>query len=236
MPILLILLFLASCGQESPGVDEGAPPSHLEPSAPPPAERRPLREGFPQRPPKDTPGLPPPAEPLFTEAELAEMKAVHAGVSDAERDRAQAELLGLIEEYEETGSEALVARIRSSAVAHARTGRVSYSTAEAFFAEFLFPRDVEAALSRYRGKAVLVSGSVAPHNMVDLADGFKLVEQTPYIHEPVLLATEYELSFVRCHLARKELQKLRDWQDVHLLAVVEEKFRGDLVLRRCVVL
>jgi hypothetical protein len=82
----------------------------------------------------------------------------------------------------------------------------------------------------------VLTGAVAPHNMVDLADGFKLVETTPYVHEPVLLATGYELSFVRCHLARRELQKLRDWQEVHLLGVVEGKLRGDLVLRRCVVL
>jgi hypothetical protein len=52
----------------------------------------------------------------------------------------------------------------------------------------------------------------------------------------VLLATDYELSFVRCHLARRELQKLRDWQEVHLLGILEGKLRGDLVLRRCVAL
>lgn len=113
---------------------------------------------------------------------------------------------------------------------------MSYRTAEELFREFLFPNDEKAAEELYRGKVVILTGSVAPHNMVDLADGFKLVEQTPYVHEPVLLATDYELSFVRCHLARRELQKLRDWQEVHLLGILEGKLRGDLVLRRCVAL
>jgi hypothetical protein len=72
--------------------------------------------------------------------------------------------------------------------------------------------------------------------MLDLPDGFKLFEQTPYAHEPVLLATDFELAFLRCHLARKELQKLLDWQEVHILGIVEGKLQGDLVLKRCVVL
>jgi hypothetical protein len=113
---------------------------------------------------------------------------------------------------------------------------VSYRTAREPFREFLFPNDENAAAGRYAGRWVVLTGEVAPHNMVDLADGFKLVEQTPYVHEPVLLATDYELSFVRCHLARPELQKLRDWQEVHLLGILQGKLRGDLVLRRCVVL
>lgn len=234
-------MLLAGCGQEREPPEP--PPSRLEPSSPPPSERSPLREGFTQRPRKDTPGLPPPAEPLFTEAELESLKAARLEASAVEKDRAQAELLSLIEEYERNASEAapeaneaLVARVRAAAVDHARGGRVSYGTAEALFKEFLFPRDRAAAAATYHGKAVVISGAVAPHNMVDLADGFKLVEQTPYVHEPVLLATDYELFFLRCHLARKELQKLRDWQELHLLGVVEGKTRGDLILRRCIAL
>jgi len=237
MPILLVgLLLLAACGQRVPE-ESGAPrESRLEPSAPPPEERRPLHEGFPQRPPKDTPGLPPPAAPLLSEVERAELAEATLRVSPEERDRAQADLLALVEEFERAGDEALVPRIRAKAVECARRGQVRYETVEKFFVEFLFPNDEKAAESRYRGKAVILTGAVAPHNMVDLADGFKLVEQTPYVHEPVLLATDYELSFVRCHLARRELQKLRDWQEVHLVGVVQGKIRGDLVLRRCVVL
>src|SRR5262245_31982399 len=72
--LLALLLVFAAC--EAPK-DRSAdrPESHLKPSAPPPGERHPLREGFTQRPPRDTPGLPPPAIPLFTEAELHELEA-----------------------------------------------------------------------------------------------------------------------------------------------------------------
>ncbi len=235
MPVLLVLLLLlAACGKV--GEESSEPPeSRLEPSAPPPEERRPLREGFTRRPEKNTPGLPPPAAPLLTGVERAQLDAKRHLVSADVRDGAQAELLALVDELERTGGGSLLDRIRSKARESAREGRVSYRTAEELFREFLFPNE-KAAQERYRGKVVILTGSVAPHNMVDLADGFKLVEQTPYVHEPVLLATDYELSFVRCHLARRELQKLRDWQEVHLLGILEGKLRGDLVLRRCVVL
>jgi hypothetical protein len=235
MPILLVLsLLLAGCGNVEEGSSE-PPESRLEPSAPAQGERRPLPEGFTQRPPRDTPGLPPAAEPLFSEIERAELEARALAVSAEARDEAQIQLLALLDEFEKNGDEAnLLARIRARATERAREGRVSYRTAEALFREFLFPNDEKQAEDRYSGKVVLLTGAVAPHNMVDLADGFKLVEQTPYVHEPVLLATDYELSFVRCHLARREVQKLRDWQEVHLLGIVEGKRRGDLVLRRCV--
>ena len=237
MPILLVLLMvLAACGKAG---EESSEPleSRLEPSAPAPDERRPLREGFTQRPPKDAPGLPPAAAPLLSNAERAQLEARTLVVSAEEREGAQSDLLALVDEFEKHGDErVLLARIRSKATESSREGRVTYRTAEALFREFLFPNDEKAVEESYRGKVVVLTGAVAPHNMVDLADGFKLVEQTPYVHEPVLLATDYELSFVRCHLARRELQKLRDWQEVHLLGIVEGKLRGDLVLRRCVVL
>jgi hypothetical protein len=235
MPIVLaLLLLLAACGKV--GDEAPTPESRLEPSAPPPGERRPLKEGFTQRPPKDTPGLPPPPEPLLSEVERAELEARSLSVPAEDRERAQAELLTLVDELERTGERSVLPRIRERAREVARDGRVSYENAEELFREFLFPNDEKAVEKRYRGKLVVLRGAVAPHNMADLADGFKLVEQTPYVHEPVLLATDYELSFVRCHLARRELQKLRDWQEVYLLGVVEGKLRGDLVLRRCVVL
>lgn len=232
MPILLVYLLVFAACRSNVAEEAIAPPeSRLEPSAPPASERRPLHEGFTQRPPKDTPGLPPPAEPLLSEMDRAELEAKSLRVSPEERDRAQSDLLVLVEEFEESGEGSV---IRSKAREDVREGRVPYKTAEELFREFLFPNDEEAAEERYRGRAVVLTGAVAPHNMVDLADGFKLVETTPYVHEPVLLATEYELSFVRCHLARPE--KLRDWQDVHLLGVVEGKSRGDVILRRCIVL
>ena len=237
MPILLVLLLLlAGCGNV--GEDSSEPrESRLEPSAPAPGERRPLPEGFTQRPPKDTPGLPPSAEPLFSEVERAELESKALASPSEARAGAQSELLALVDEFEKYGDERdLLARIRSKATESAREGRVSYRTAEGLFREFLFPNDEKQAESLYSGKVVVLTGAVAPHNMLDLADGFKLVEQTPYVHEPVLLATDYELSFVRCHLARPEIQKLRDWQEVHLLGMVEGKLRGDLVLRRCIAL
>ena len=236
IPLVLLLLLLAACGRV--GEDSSKPlESRLEPSAPAPDERRPLAEGFTQRPPKETPGLPPAAEPLFDEVERAELEARAVGVSAEARAGAQSELLALVDEFEQYGDERdLLTRIRSKATESAREGRVSYRAAEALFREFLFPNDEKQAEDRYSGKLVLLTGAVAPHNMLDLADGFKLVEQTPYVHEPVLLATDYELSFVRCHLARRELQALRDWQEVHLLGIVEGKLRGDLVLRRCIAL
>lgn len=233
MPILLVLLLLlAACGKVEEDSSQ-TPESRLEPSAPPPGERRPLKEGFVQRPPKDTPGLPPPAEPLLSDVEREELEAKSPGVSPEERERAQADLLAHVDKFEKTGE---ASTIRSKAREDVRQGRVTYRTAGAFFQEFLFPNDEKSVEERYRGKVVVLTGAVAPHNMVDLADGFKLVEQTPYVHEPVLLATDYELSFVRCHLARRELQKLRDWEEVNLLGIVEGKLRGDVILRRCIVL
>ncbi|HJS73571.1 MAG TPA: hypothetical protein VJ921_04745 [Vicinamibacteria bacterium] len=228
--LLAILLALAACGAPDDRAAEPAE-SKLQPSAPPPGESRPLKEGFPQRPPRDTPGLPPPGKPLFTEGELAGIDSRSPTASPAERTNAEADLVARLEEFERTSDPSA---LREHAIESAKKGWIPYRTAEELFREFLFPNDEEAAAKRYRGRVVLLTGTIAPHNMTDLADGFKLVEQTPYVHEPVLLATEYELSFVRCHLVRPEMQKLRDWQDVHLLGIVEGKLRGDLVLRRCV--
>lgn len=231
MPVLLALLLAFAACEASDERSAGQPESRLEPSGPPPEERRPLKEGFTQRPPRDTPGLPPPATPLFTQDEIEELEARSLASSAADGERAQGDLLALLDEFEKSED---ASALRAEVIESARKGWIRYRTAEALFREFLFPNDETAAEDCYRGKVVLLSGAVAPHNMVDLADGFKLVEQTPYVHEPVLLATDYELSFVRCHLARPEIQKLRDWQDVQLVGIVEGKLRGDLVLRRCV--
>ncbi len=231
MPILLALLLALAACEASNERSSGSPESRLQPSGPPPGERQPLNEGFTQRPPRDTPGLPPPAKPLFTESELLELETRSIASPPADRERAQANLLALLDEFERSEDSST---LRAAVIESARNGWIRYRTAEALIREFLFPNDEAAAEERYQGKAVLLSGAVAPHNMVDLADGFKLVERTPYVHEPVLLATDYELTFVRCHLARPEMQKLRDWQEVQLVGIVEGKLRGDLVLRRCV--
>jgi hypothetical protein len=134
MPIpLVLLLLLAACGRVG---EESSEPleSRLEPSAPPPEERQPLREGFTQRPPKDTPGLPPPGAPLLDDAERAELEAKTLMVSAEARNGAQADLLALVDEFERTGDEpGLLDGIRSTATESAREGRVSYRTAEDLF-------------------------------------------------------------------------------------------------------
>ena len=164
------------------------------------------------------------------------MTVTPGGSFAAVDDGAQSEIRTLVTDFEKSGSLEIVPRLRAVAVGHIEGGRLAYGTAEAFYKEYIYPKDLDQADERYRGNIVVLTGSVAPHNMLDLPDGFKLFEQTPYAHEPVLLATDYELNFIRCHLVHPELQKLLDWQEVHLLGVVEGKLQGDLVLRRCVVL
>ena len=130
IPLVLLLLLLAACGRV--GEDASRPlESRLEPSSPAPDARRPLSEGFTQRPPKDTPGLPPPAERLFSEVEQAELEARALAVSAEARAEAQSELQALVVEFEKYGDERdLLARIRSKATERARQGRLSYRTAE----------------------------------------------------------------------------------------------------------
>jgi hypothetical protein len=238
----LVMAALSSCGKnetEPPNRLE-PPESRLEPGGPPPEESRPFQQGFTQRPPRDFPGLPPPVDPLLDEAVLAALPEKALRASEESRARAQTEILTFLDELERAAPEefpSLVARIRKAAVEQVSEGALSYGSAESFYRDFLYPNDGEAVDAASRGKAFVLTGAVAPHNMLDVADGFKLFETTPYVHEPVLLATEYEMSFLRCHLLRRELQKLRDWQELHLVGVFEGKIRrGDLVLRRCVVL
>jgi hypothetical protein len=223
---LLVLAALA-CGPTGDG-EPPPPESRLEPSAPSPEESRPFPEGYTQRPPPDAPWLPERPAPLVDGALAKEL----AATSDA----AQSEILGLVAEFERTGSPESVSSLRRAAVSHIEGGRLTYGKAEAFYKEYIYPNDLDETDARYLGRVVVLTGSVAPHNMLDLPDGFKLFEQTPYVHEPLLLATDFELAFLRCHLARKELQKLLDWQEVHILGIVEGKLQGDLVLKRCVVL
>jgi hypothetical protein len=238
----LVVAVLLSCGKNEtePKKDLEPVESRLEPGGPPPEESHPFQQGFTQRPPPDFPGLPPPAEPLLDESELAALPDKERSASAESRERAQAAILSLLDELESAPPEdfsSVVARLREQAIERVNEGALTYRSADSFYKEFIYPNDGEAVDAANRGMAFVLTGAVAPHNMLDQADGFKLFETTPYVQEPVLLATEYEMSFLRCHLLRKELQLLRDWQEVHLVGVFEGKSgRGDLVLRRCVVL
>ena len=212
------------------------PESHAEPApVNEPLDSRPLKQGFTQRPSPDTPGLPPPIAPLLDEGALERAQALAAELSPRDRDQAQKELRDLVEAFERDPSPDVVDHIRETATAEASRGRLSYMTVASLYAEYLFPHDVEAQDAKYKGKLMVLEATVAPHNMKDMADGFKLVEQNPYVHDPLLLATDYELSFVECHLAHPEAQPLRDWQPIHVLAEVEGKKRSDVLLRRCIV-
>lgn len=244
-PLVLLLLFAlsSSCGQNRSEKETNDPrvgsDDELRSTPPPSSESRTLKQGFTQRPPRDTPGLPPPIPPLLDDEERAALDGRRATVAAEDRERAQEEIGSLVARFENDASKdpgALLGRLRSVAVGYAKEGRIGYLTAEALYRRYLFPNDPHDADREYAGKYVLLEGVVAPHNMLDLADGFKLYEETPYVHDPVLLATEYELTFVRCHLAEAEIQKLRDWEEVHILGMVDGKRRGDVVLRGCVVL
>lgn len=201
-----------------------------------PLESNPLRQGFTQRPSPDTPGLPPPIPPLLSEAEAVATMERFATRDARSLSNAQNEMESLVSAYETDGDSESVARLKETAVALARDGRLRYSTIEDLYSDFLFPNDVEAANREYGGRFVLLAGTVSPHNMKDFADGFKLIEQNPYIHDPLLLATDYELSFVECRLSRPFEQPLRDWQPIHFVARVAGKRQADLLLDRCVVL
>jgi hypothetical protein len=245
--LLLPLLFALSFACERTGIEPAkdrpdADDVELRSTPPPPSQSRTLKQGFTQRPPRDTPGLPPQVPPLLDEAERAALEEKRDAAGETARQAAQAEIAALVSSFESGGAadasdrRAILDRLRAVAVDDAKRARIGYATAESLYRRYLFPNDPAAADQEYAGRFVLLEGVVAPHNMLDLADGFKLFEETPYVHDPVLLATEYELSFVRCHLAAAGVQKLRDWEDVHVLGLVEGKKRGDVVLRRCVVL
>jgi hypothetical protein len=207
--------------------------SRLQYSAPEPEDSRPIPQGFTHRPPPDTPGLPAPPPPLLT-AEEERAAASAAGRAGAtERERAEREVLDRVSRYERSGSD--VEGLREAVIERLRAGLLSHFTADALFARYLFPNEASADAA-LRGRLVAVTGTVAPHSMLDLADGFKVFDEAPYVQVPVLLATVYDLNFVRCLLARPELQKLRDWEEVHVVGVVSGKERTDVVLRRCVVL
>ncbi len=209
----------------------------LAPGAP--AESNPLRQGFTQNPDPDTPGLPPPIPPFLSDAEreAALTMAVELSEADAtEAERELASLASLIDAFEQEPDAALVQQIRKTAVGLAKRGRILHVNVAALYADYLFPNPEAEADAKYKGKLAVFTGRVAPLNMKDFADGFKLIEQNPYAHDPLLLATDYELSFVECRLAQPRFQLLRDWQPIHFIAEVEGKKASDVMLGRCIVL
>ena len=54
-----------------------------------------------------------------------------------------------------------------------------YRDVELLYAEYLFPNVTAEVDAKYKGKLVLLEATVAPANMRDFADGFKLVEPGP---------------------------------------------------------
>lgn len=171
----------------------------------------------------------------MSDAEQSAAAAMAEELSVSEAAEAQRELAALVEEFEREPDEALVERIRDTAHELAKRGRIVHVSTDSLHADYLFPNPEAEADAKYKGKLAVFTGRVAPANMRDFADGFKLIEQDPYVHDPLLLATDYELSFVECRLAQPEVQTLRDWQPLHFLAEVEGKKASDVMLRRCIV-
>ncbi len=228
--LLVLMALLGGCQAPEP-----TPPTPREP-APDVTESRPLKQGFTQRPSPDTPGLPPQIAPLLDEAEAtaaaARAEALGPGVFLA----AQRELDVLVKAFEKRPDPDAAARIRERATELARDGELPYRDVEVLYAEYLFPNVTAEIDAKYKGKLVLLEGTVAPANMKDFADGFKLVDQDPYVHEPLLLSIDYELSFVECSLAQPSVRPVRDWEPIHLIVEVVGKRYSDLMLRRCVIL
>ncbi len=239
--ILLLCGAMIACGgPEEPAPEASpvvaAPENAKEPPVGSPIESNPLRQGFTQRPAPDTRGLPPPIPPFLTDVELEAAAVLRAELDESDAAEAHARLASLVKAFEEAPSAMSLRALREGAVELVRRGRTLHVNVAELYADYLFPNSEAEADAEYKGRLAVFSGTVAPHNMRDFADGFKLVEQNPYVHDPLLLATDYELSFVECRLARPEFQSLRDWQPIHFLGQVRGKSASDVMLHRCVVL
>ena len=195
----------------------------------PPAEGRAFRQGYTQSPPRGAPGFPPSVEPFLTAEEIERASFAEEHLSVDDRRDVQAVLRQAFRRFDLEG-------LRALALAEARGGRLPYRTAARLHRDHLFPSSEEEANTRYQGRFVVLTGRVAPKSMLDAADGFKVFEEEPYVHEPLLLETDFEFTFVRCHLAEPNMQPLRDWQEVHILGVVKGKQRSDVAIEECVVL
>jgi hypothetical protein len=194
----------------------------------PAAQERAFRQGYTQAPPRGAPGFPPPIEPFLTPEEADRAASAETRLSQEERG-VSAVLTKVLERFD-------LEELRELALREARSGRLPYRTAIQLHRDYLFPNSEAEADARYKTRFVVLTGRVAPESMLDAADGFKVFEEEPYVRSPVLLETDFELTFVRCHLAKPNLQPLKDWQEVHVLGIVVGKQRSDVVLEECVVL
>ena len=230
----LVVLMFAGCGSDRPTPDETQAATTSVVGAP--AVSDPLRQGFTQRPAPDTPGLPPPIPPLLSLEERADAMKRRERLTSTELDEAQRELAAIVATFEADPADDLVVKLRQTATALALRGRIDHLTIADLYGAYLFPNPESETDAKYKGRLVLLTGTVAPANMKDFADGFKLIEQNPYVHDPLLLATDYELSFVECRLAHPAHRALRDWEPIHFVAEVEGKRTSDVLLKRCIVL
>ena len=230
---LLLCGALSVVGCDPAEDTNGAEP---EPTRGEPAESNPLRQGFTHNPDPDTPGLPPPIPPFLNDGEREAALALAVALSEADATEAQRELDALVEAFERAPSSELVDELRETALGLAQRGHILHVGIDTLYADYLFPNPEADADAKYKGNLVVFTGRIAPWNMKDFADGFKLIEQNPYVHDPLLLATDYELSFVECRLAQPKFQLLRDWQPIHFLAEVKGKKASDVMLGRCIVL
>ncbi|GMR24498.1 MAG: hypothetical protein BMS9Abin37_3050 [Acidobacteriota bacterium] len=236
--VTLLLVAALSVALSVVGCNRPEETTEAEPELPAgePAESDPLRQGFTQNPDPDTPGLPPPIPPFLNDAERAAARMMTAEITEEDAIEAQRELEALVEAFESEPGPELVDRLRETALGLAKRGRILHVGTDRLYADYLFPNPEADADANYKGKLVVLTGRIAPSNMKDFADGFKLIEQNPYVHDPLLLATDYELSFVECRLAQPRFQLLRDWQPIHFIAEVEGKKASDVILGRCIVL
>lgn len=218
----------SGCGERPSG-----PQSALEEPRQAEPERDPIRQGFTREPPPEVLGFEPPP-PLLTQEEWEAARARSA--TREEREQAQQELEAGLREFGDTGEPGAIERIRDSATKHARAGRLIITSASDLYRDYAFPNDPAKADERYRNRVVVLAATVVPHNVSETTDIYKIFGREPYVQDPLLLQTPYDLTFVRCRLARPKLQKLADWQPIQIAGIVEGKSGTDVVLTQCVVL
>lgn len=221
----ILVLISSACG-DNRRTPEPEPERVAEPA------RNPIRQGFTGEPPAAAVELPPPP-PLLSEEEL---EAARKKTPTAEeREAAQRELRRLLAEFGERPERRAVERIRAVAIQHARQGRLHLTSAFDLYKEYEFPNEPARADAKYKNQVIVLTGTVLPHNVAEIADIYKIFEREPYVQDPLLLKTGFDVTFVRCQLAQPSLQKLSDWQPIQLAGIVQGKVGSDVVLDQCVV-